>query len=232
MAKVMMIVGVVLAAVAIALGVVNVFAGGSMAASGFTPEVAALLLLGGVLSVGMGGIIAVLEAAPPARSAEASTAIASPPPAAAPQFNRRVLVPEAAAAPAISPEVHDTIAALEKAKSDIQQALGEEPKVEPEPVEAAPVAEPPPPEPAPAAVEEAPVAEAVAEEPPAEEPPAEEPVPEEEAQLYIVEERTIRDRPARILSDGTVEAETDEGWMRFENLEHLDEYLDAMSPGR
>jgi hypothetical protein len=39
-------------------------------------------------------------------------------------------------------------------------------------------------------------------------------------------------RPARILSDGTVEAETDEGWMRFENLEHLDEYLDAMAPGR
>ena len=27
-----------------------------------------------------------------------------------------------------------------------------------------------------------------------------------------------------------VEAETDEGWMRFENLEHLDEYLDAMAP--
>ena len=31
---------------------------------------------------------------------------------------------------------------------------------------------------------------------------------------------------------GTVEAETDDGWMRFENLEHLEEYLDAMSPGQ
>ena len=54
----------------------------------------------------------------------------------------------------------------------------------------------------------------------------------EEGQLYVVEERFIRMRPARILSDGTVEAETDEGWMRFENLEHLDEYLDAMSPAK
>ena len=37
---------------------------------------------------------------------------------------------------------------------------------------------------------------------------------EEEAladgQLYVVEERIIRARPARILSDGTVEAETDD----------------------
>jgi hypothetical protein len=53
----------------------------------------------------------------------------------------------------------------------------------------------------------------------------------EDSQLYVVEERLIRGRPARVLSDGTVEAETDEGWMRFENLEHLEEYLDAMSPG-
>jgi hypothetical protein len=48
----------------------------------------------------------------------------------------------------------------------------------------------------------------------------------------VVEERFIRMRPARILSDGTVEAETEEGWMRFENLEHLDEYLDAMEPAK
>ncbi len=45
--------------------------------------------------------------------------------------------------------------------------------------------------------------------------------------LYVVEERTIHGRPARLLSDGTVEAETDEGWMRFENLEHLEEYTAA-----
>lgn len=48
-----------------------------------------------------------------------------------------------------------------------------------------------------------------------------------EGELYVVEDKFIRGRPARVLSDGTVEAETDEGWMRFENLDHLDEYLDA-----
>lgn len=52
-------------------------------------------------------------------------------------------------------------------------------------------------------------------------------LPQEDA-LFVVEERTIRKRPARLLSDGTVEAETDEGWMRFENVEHVEEYLDAM----
>lgn len=54
----------------------------------------------------------------------------------------------------------------------------------------------------------------------------------EVAGLYVVEERVIRGRPARMLSDGTVEAETDEGWMRFENLEHLEEYMEAMSHAR
>ena len=51
-----------------------------------------------------------------------------------------------------------------------------------------------------------------------------------DGELYVVEEKVIRGRPARVLSDGTVEAETDDGWMRFENLEHLDEYLEAMVP--
>ena len=46
--------------------------------------------------------------------------------------------------------------------------------------------------------------------------------------LFVIEEKVIRGRPARILSDETVEAETDEGWMRFENLEHLNEYLDSV----
>jgi len=56
---------------------------------------------------------------------------------------------------------------------------------------------------------------------------APEALPQEE-ELFVVEERVIRKRPARLLSDGTVEAETDEGWMRFENVEHVEEYLDAM----
>lgn len=53
------------------------------------------------------------------------------------------------------------------------------------------------------------------------------PPSEDEDALYVVEETVVRGRAARVLSDGTVEAETDEGWMRFENMEHLEEYLDA-----
>jgi len=53
-----------------------------------------------------------------------------------------------------------------------------------------------------------------------------------EEELYVVEERTIAGKPARILSDGTVEAETDDGWMRFENVEHLEEYMDALRSQR
>jgi hypothetical protein len=53
------------------------------------------------------------------------------------------------------------------------------------------------------------------------------PPAEGEDVLYVVEEKVVRGRAARVLSDGTVEAETDEGWMRFENMEHLEEYLDA-----
>jgi hypothetical protein len=72
--------------------------------------------------------------------------------------------------------------------------------------------------------------------PPAPEPEIEdvhdyEQVPDEEIseeELYVVEERTIAGKPARILSDGTVEAETDDGWMRFENVEHLEEYMEAV----
>ncbi len=62
--------------------------------------------------------------------------------------------------------------------------------------------------------------------------------PEEEGKhagedlLYVVEQRVIRGRSARILSDGTIEAEMDEGWLRFENREHLDEYLDALEAER
>jgi hypothetical protein len=52
--------------------------------------------------------------------------------------------------------------------------------------------------------------------------------PTTEDQLYVIEERLVRGKVARVLSDGTVEAETAEGWMRFENVEHLEEYLQAM----
>ncbi len=71
---------------------------------------------------------------------------------------------------------------------------------------------------------------AVAEAPTPSAPESEAEAPADE--LYVVEEREFRGKPARVLSDGTVEAETDEGWMRFENMEHLEEYMDAMEAQR
>jgi hypothetical protein len=52
---------------------------------------------------------------------------------------------------------------------------------------------------------------------------------EEQPELYVVEERMFRGKQARVLSDGTIEAETAEGWMRFEDFDHLEEYLEAMA---
>jgi hypothetical protein len=104
-------------------------------------------------------------------------------------------------AAAPKPSVAETISALEQAKSDIAVALG-------------------------VGTQETPAAEPVA----AKAEPEAKPEAVETVELYVVEEKVIRGRPARVLSDGTVEAETDEGWMRFENLEHLDEYLEAMVP--
>lgn len=57
----------------------------------------------------------------------------------------------------------------------------------------------------------------------------EEQVSGDQSSLYVVEERMFRGKQARVLSDGTVEAETAEGWMRFEDFDHLEEYLDAMA---
>jgi hypothetical protein len=55
------------------------------------------------------------------------------------------------------------------------------------------------------------------------------PAEEEQPELYVVEERMFRGKQARVLSDGTIEAETAEGWMRFEDFDHLEEYLEAMA---
>jgi hypothetical protein len=112
--------------------------------------------------------------------------------------------------PAPNPSVAEAINALEQAKTDMRAALGGNlNKPQPPYPE---VAIPPP--------HDLPEDEEIVEE-----------VVEEETsdsgELYVVEEKMIRGRPARILSDGTVEAETDDGWMRFENVEHLNEYLDG-----
>jgi hypothetical protein len=174
---------------------------------GMTAEVAAILLVGGILAFGLGGVIGSLDAAPPVKAwrpeiPAAAVAVTTPAVGAAVVATAEAVSTAALASEELSPAVSETIKALEKAKTDLRSAFDEKPAVaepEPEPEEA--------------------------------EPPEEEAAAEEEvSQLYVLEERAIRGRPARILSDGTVEAETSEGWMRFENLEHLDEYLDAMEP--
>ena len=192
MSKLMMIAGILLAAVAIALGIMIFLSPGSVVAWGITPEFAAILLVGGVGALGLGGIISALEAG--AAVPVSNAAVAEPGERTViPEFGRKTVETRQD----ISPAVGETIKALEEARTGIQQAFGDQPGE--------------------AAQTELPAAQTAT-------------ADEAGEQLYVVEERAIRSRPARILSDGTVEAETDEGWMRFENLEHLDEYLDAMAP--
>ncbi len=198
MSKLMLIAGILLAAVAIALGLMIFFSPGSVVGWGITSEFAAILLVGGVVALGLGGVISALEAGAVTLPQTSAVTPADQTPTIIPEFSLRTSK-AATATEEISPAVGETIKALDEAKTSIQQAFGEE-QATPEPEsESEPVAEPS-------------SAEGTGD------------------QLYVVEERSIRNRPARILSDGTVEAETDEGWMRFENLEHLDEYLDAMAP--
>jgi hypothetical protein len=231
MSKLMWILGILLTVAGLVLGLMIFASPVSVVqwGGGITLEVAAVLLVGGILAIGIGGIVNAIAGMPaPKVEIPAFVPPSAEQPAAIPEFAHRPAEPAAAAAARagddVSEPVKETIAALEEARQKIEQAF--EPPQAHEAASAPPpaAAEPPPAAPEPAA---APEPEAAAE---AEAPAEEEEVVLEEGQLYVVEERFIRQRPARILSDGTVEAETDEGWMRFENLEHLDEYLDAMAP--
>ena len=239
MSKALIAIGVIIVLAGIAAASMIYVTPGQMQVMGITPGTAAVLLVGGITIFGLGGVVGAIENAtrmlrdlrtiavqadrarstteqgeePQVRAEEAvvavSAAAASIEPAIEPEpavAAEPALVPpsavdaliaesRAAAEKAIAAskeQAAETVVALDKAKTDLDKALGS--------AEAAPSA--------PEAAEEM-----------------------DENQLYVVEERLIRGRPARVLSDGTVEAETDEGWMRFENLEHLEEYLDAMSPG-
>jgi cytoskeletal protein RodZ len=245
MAAILYIVGLFMVLVGVALGVSGVKNPSMMQVNGLTMETAALMFVGGVLTWGIGALISAvkdIEFAPTvaasaalplqvAVNAKTETPAVDEPAADLPPlptaedtpsrirfnpFTRRsaeatagglavgaaAATVAAAAEPAVATSksaVDDTIAALEQAKADITNAVGGVTSIAEEKVEDV-------------------VGEVTA--------PAEEEVADDE--LYVVEERDIRGRPARILSDNTVEAETDEGWMRFENLEHLNEYLDAM----
>ena len=223
MSKLMIILGIIVAAAGAVIGALIYVSPGQMQVLGLTPEVTAIMFVGGLGLIGLGGIIIALDRATrelrallpgqaPAGTAattvtEFSEVTSSPPPFPVPtpvvepppsvsKIDALIEESKAETSRAVAGS-KETVAALDKAKDELKDALD--------------VPEPEPP---------------AAEEPPAEEPEA------EDTQLFVVEERLIRGRPARVLSDGTVEAETDDGWMRFENLEHLEEYLDAMSPGQ
>ncbi len=243
MSKLMWVLGILLVAAGVALGLLTTYSPGKMQAYGLLPDTAALLFVGGILSIGLGGVIDALRnnrmAVPDAKSP-----IAVVPAKPADEDNNLVKLPvgfgrkaadatattaaATAAAGAIlsstssiaaqtaKTSVSDTIAALDEAKADIKKALGgmddmtgtrDRPPVPPISLTETTIA-----------------SSTIAQSVPAE--PEEEEL-DTDPELYVVEEKIIRGRPARILSDETVEAETDEGWMRFENLEHLNEYIDS-----
>ncbi|HTN97797.1 MAG TPA: hypothetical protein VL101_12540 [Nordella sp.] len=242
MSKLMIILGIIVAAAGAVLGALIYVSPGEMQVRGLTYDVASVLLVGGLGLIGLGGVISALEKTTAATrslrdwlsgqdsgqvataaaavaaveaTSEFSAEAATPPPFTVPipvveppssvsKLEKLVEESRMGTDRAVA-ETRETIAAIDKANNELKEALGGEPETEPA---AAPAAE--------ATVEA--TAEATEE--------------AEDTQLFVVEERLIRGRPARVLSDGTVEAETDDGWMRFENLEHLEEYLDAMSPGQ
>ena len=223
---------------------------GWLNARGVGLEPGVLLIIGGILATGQAGLIAALKSRSSSHSSDSSSrsvtaavapaitstnnnvtssnAIGTNPFKAkpdVPSFGAGAAVATAGVAAAAGAglaamtakaaakdPVADTISALEQAKADVIKSIGgmDAMAKEPDPVaikhEAAAMVHPP----EPAAVDED-TAEMV-----------------DDDGLYVVEEKVVRGRPARILSDATVEAETDEGWMRFENMEHLNEYLDSV----
>ncbi len=249
MSKLMLILGIIMAAIGLALGVMVFSSPAQLQVWGITPETAAILFTGGVLSMGLGGVISALasgsmvaasvadaipavaeavthdEIFPSIPEPAPETVVQTPAPEAAPApkknlfgFGRKTaeVVTAGAAIGAVAEaaiptnkSVAETLEALEQAKAELKASVG----LPATPAPAAVVPEIPP------AIPE--VVEATAEV------GEEDAVADSEADLYVVEEQVVRGHPARVLSDGTVEAETSEGWMRFENLEHLNEYLDA-----
>ena len=221
--------GTLLAILGLGLSALAILQPGRMDVYGVKLDTAAILFVGGILSLGLGALIdaihltAVRPAILTVAEAQAAAVDAAKPMAyGASGFGRRstdaavgtAAVATAAvaagamvsAAKAPSDPVAETISALEQAKADVIKSIGS--------MDSATLKSPAP-------------VNAVAPQP---QTAVTEPEVEDEAdeELFVVEEKVIRGRPSRVLSDDTVEAETDEGWMRFENLEHLNEYLDSV----
>jgi len=220
--------GAALILLGLGLGVVFFTKSGLLNAYGIGLETAAILLVGGILVNGQSAIVDAVKGLHidgTANDSVKTIVTVEPVPTNAGSFVRKVDVSNigkgtsaatagvaaaagagvasmAAKAPSKDP-VADTISALEQAKADVIKSIGG--------MDATAA-------PAPTKVE------AVGHEEPG---AVDEETAEDDDGLYVVEEKVVRGRPARILSDDTVEAETDEGWMRFENMEHLNEYLDS-----
>lgn len=216
MSKFMWVLGILLAAVGIAILFLALFNNAYLQVRGLQLSDAINLIIGAVLAIGLAGVINALQGGVAVGRAEASlpevaiepepvaetapVAPAEEAPAAKPMrfpsFSRKVEA--AAATPAAAVVAAEAV--TEKAEEIVTPAVKdtisalEQAKSDLEAALAGP----------------------------------EETAEAAQGELYVVEDKVIRGRPARILSDGTVEAETDEGWMRFENLDHLDEYLDAI----
>ena len=227
------LVGALLMVVGIGLGVYMFTKPGVLDAVGIRLDTAALLFIGGLLATGQSGIMAALRgqhhvAAEPAVAANAIQVVGAavvPPEVSPVVFGRKPEVTNIGTVAAVSAvgaglaavaakastkdPVAETISALEQAKADVIKSIGGMDAAAHAPAnyltkhEAAAVVHAP----EPAAIDEETA---------------------DEDGLYVLEEKVVRGRPARILSDDTVEAETEEGWMRFENMEHLNEYLDSV----
>ena len=235
MSNLMKLIGTVLALGGLVLGVLTVMKPGIMGAFSMTMDTAAFLFVGGILSLGLGAVVdairgSTIAMAAPRKAvvtvAEIQTVAAMSSESAKEAIsgfgNLGRRTPEAAVATgtgtatagtttsfasksAKADPVADTISALEQAKADVIKSMGGMESLSP-----------PPPEPSHVSAHHENLHVVASNEEP------------ETDDLYVVEEKVVRGRPARILSDDTVEAETDEGWMRFENLEHLNEYLDSV----
>jgi hypothetical protein len=233
MSALLKISGAVLAILGLTLGAMTFLQPGKMDVYGIKLDTAAIMLVGGILAMGLAGVIDAVRGSRSRQVAETVSDVkaAAPAPSAKPAmadnpFARKAVettaatglaaVASASAMKAADP-VGETITALEQAKADVIRSMGgmdrmSRPAATVETVAAV--------KPSYAASTSPAVSEAK---------PHEEDVTDgEDDDLFVVEEKVIRGRPARILSDDTVEAETDEGWMRFENLEHLNEYLDSV----
>ncbi len=233
MSKLMQVLGIVLLAAGIALAIMGLVNQAQLQVRGIDMASAINLIIGGILAIGLGGVIAAVGGSAPrmdyASEESAPEPVAEEAPAPAieetvadkpaevtparkpmrfPSFGRKLEdagVATAATATAAATVATETAAAAEEvvtpAVKDTIDAL-EQAKTDLE--------------------------NALTGNDSVENMESAETAESAEGELFVVEDKVVRGRPARVLSDGTVEAETEEGWMRFENLEHLDEYLDAV----